>query len=574
MLKAMAAETSSDQRPVIQASEILAKIERGEDVEYDGVIVEGDLDISGLELPTVRVERTGDEKRIGLSEERKVISSLIAITNSEIRGTVNSNVAHFQKTFIFVGAKIRGNAYFYRVEFSENADFGEAIFCGEADFVNAEFDENARFCKAWFGRSADFGKSEFNNNVNFRETKFGGYLEFQGYSGFEEEDLDISIANFGKTYFGGNADFAKAEFNGKTVFRNAKICGNADFSNGMFSEYADFAEIEFFENAHFNDSIFLMSADFMKAQFVGSADFVRADFGENAYYVDDKFSVNAEFHDTKFAKNANYMNAKFRVNSDFSRAEFALYANFDGAKFIGHANFRGAKFGGHANFREAGFGDHAYFREAEFSSEAYFDYDHFHRELSFKDAKFSNHRSQELSCRIAKRKMEDLGNKKEADHYFYREMEAIRIQNGIRGIGHDIYHPPNNFLERLHQFKFKIVQMPSKLKRFLIYDVLEYIFIQQIFGYGVRPFNIAKAWITLVFVLGFIYWIGVGVEKAGNTLEWYEYFYFSIVTAATPGYAGYSPATGFYTLIAGAQAIIGTFMWAAFIATFARKWQR
>ena len=59
----MEPQTSSDQRPVIQASEILAKIERGEDVEYDGVIVEGDLDISGLELPTEHMDRTEGEKQ-------------------------------------------------------------------------------------------------------------------------------------------------------------------------------------------------------------------------------------------------------------------------------------------------------------------------------------------------------------------------------------------------------------------------------------------------------------------------------------------------------------------------------
>jgi len=40
-----------DPRPIVPASEILAKIERGEPVEYDGVIVEGDLDLSGLDLP-------------------------------------------------------------------------------------------------------------------------------------------------------------------------------------------------------------------------------------------------------------------------------------------------------------------------------------------------------------------------------------------------------------------------------------------------------------------------------------------------------------------------------------------
>ncbi len=39
----MEPNTSSDQRLVIHAREILAKIERGEDVEYDGVVIEGDL---------------------------------------------------------------------------------------------------------------------------------------------------------------------------------------------------------------------------------------------------------------------------------------------------------------------------------------------------------------------------------------------------------------------------------------------------------------------------------------------------------------------------------------------------
>ena len=82
----MEPDTCSNQRPVIQASEILAKIKRGEDVEYDGVIVEGDLDISGLELPTEHVERTAFDKQLELSDNLKLINQQITITNSEIRG--------------------------------------------------------------------------------------------------------------------------------------------------------------------------------------------------------------------------------------------------------------------------------------------------------------------------------------------------------------------------------------------------------------------------------------------------------------------------------------------------------
>ena len=52
---------SSDYCNVVQASEILAEIERGEPVKYDEVVVEGDLNLSELDLPIKHVERTESE---------------------------------------------------------------------------------------------------------------------------------------------------------------------------------------------------------------------------------------------------------------------------------------------------------------------------------------------------------------------------------------------------------------------------------------------------------------------------------------------------------------------------------
>jgi len=94
----MEVDTSSDQRPVIQASEILAKIERGEDVEYDGVIVEGELELS-------------------------VISSQIIITNSKIRGNVKFSNAHLNKAISFKGSEICGYADFRNAKFGKYAGF-------------------------------------------------------------------------------------------------------------------------------------------------------------------------------------------------------------------------------------------------------------------------------------------------------------------------------------------------------------------------------------------------------------------------------------------------------------------
>lgn len=56
----------SDGLKKIPASEILAKIEKGMDVEYDNVEIEGDLDISRLELSKQRIDRTNFERVLGI----------------------------------------------------------------------------------------------------------------------------------------------------------------------------------------------------------------------------------------------------------------------------------------------------------------------------------------------------------------------------------------------------------------------------------------------------------------------------------------------------------------------------
>ncbi len=97
---------------------------------------------------------------------------------------------------------------------------------------------------------------------------------------------------------------------------------------------------------------------------------------------------------------------------------------------------------------------------------------------------------------------------------------------------------------------------------------------QIIFGYGIYPYRVIKTWLLVVFILGIFYLMGEGVEKSNQSISWLEYFYFSIITAATPGYGGYTPKPGIYTIVAGAEAIFGVFMWGAFITTFTRKYMR
>lgn len=139
-------------------------------------------------------------------------------------------------------------------------------------------------------------------------------------------------------------------------------------------------------------------------------------------------------------------------------------------------------------------------------------------------------------------------------------MEAKRIRKGIRG---DSGLGLNYLLLKTDTWPFW---------KFFWHDVLEFFFVQKIFGYGVHPIWLFGWWFGFVVVFAIIYSIRSGIEEP-DVRQWYDYFWFSVATAATPGYALYKPV-GMFKFIAGIQAIIGTFMWAAFITTFARKFSR
>ena len=498
----MEPDTSSDQRPVVQASEILAKIERGEPVEYDGVIVEGDLDISGLDLPTEHVDRSWLEKRRALTEKRKVISSQIIITNCEMQGPVKFDNAHFENTTIFE----------------------EADFCRVANFRGSKFS----------GRCANFSKAEFFEDADFMGTKFTGGFTDSGEPKFDEH-TDVDGPNFEGAKFIGHANFSEASLDGPN-FEEAEFGEDAEFGGTKFTGYAYFKGAKFGGNAHFYGAKFPSEISELEM-----ADFEAAEFGKNAY-----------LGAIQFCGNVNFIGVKFIEYADFGETEFSEYADFRRAEFCGDVNFWGSKFGGNACFKGT-----------EFSGDAYFDYDQFNKDISFEDTKFDQPTSQEVACRIAKRKKEDQGNKKEADDYFYKEMEAIRLGNGIKGTKKMKWPWKMQISEWLEL-------VGSKVWRLGRYDFLEYIFLQGIFGYGVHPLRLFGFWILMALAFASIYWYYDAVEGAS---AWFDYVWFSIATSATPGYALYNPI-GHYKIVTGIQAIIGTFMWAAFIATFARKWQR
>jgi hypothetical protein len=242
--------------------------------------------------------------------------------------------------------------------------------------------------------------------------------------------------------------------------------------------------------------------------------------------------------------------SNFQWGSRFSRATFSESAWFDGTTFSGDARFYGATFSGDARFYGAKF-------EGDL--------------LTFRNATFTHAENQAGACRRAKNVLERNGDREEAGYHFYREMEGKRKQKES-----DYRYFDYEALLFCKETDASPREL-TDLFKYLIYNILDYLFIQVIFGYGVHPYRLWGFWWLIVGLFALLYWIGSGVNNSTTAqplTDFLEYLWFSITFAVTPGFAGYKPAPGLYQVLAGVEAIFGTFMWAAFITTFARKYMR
>ncbi|MHA1332812.1 MAG: potassium channel family protein [Candidatus Odinarchaeia archaeon] len=171
---------------------------------------------------------------------------------------------------------------------------------------------------------------------------------------------------------------------------------------------------------------------------------------------------------------------------------------------------------------------------AELAGQVVFELNNVNGKLTFYKTKFKNLKSQADACMYSRKILEGIGDREGADYHFYREMEARR-------------------------------KLKPPLKRILELPV------QYMFGYGVYWKRTLAIWVSVILSIGVLFWIGDGVEGAKSL---WDCIYFSIVTATTLGYGDLHPKPGIYQGIAAFEAVFGSFIWAAFIVIFARKYMR
>jgi uncharacterized protein YjbI with pentapeptide repeats len=142
----------TDSLLMIKAEEILEKIEDGKPVEYENVIIFGDLDLSRLDLAFNK-------------NNKKIIKSTIKIEYSVIKGDVFFDRSVFTKLVDFDGST-----------FNKTADFSDSLFMEDAGFSSAQFQEGAKFSRARFMTEANFSRARFNGDAEFGKARIHKHL--------------------------------------------------------------------------------------------------------------------------------------------------------------------------------------------------------------------------------------------------------------------------------------------------------------------------------------------------------------------------------------------------------------
>lgn len=453
------ANGQSDSRSrIIKAVDLMERIEMGAPIEYKNVIIEGDINLSSLQLFSKKKERSEFEQEIVyLSDEVKLIESPISIMDSEIRGLVYANNIFFNQSITLNGCLFDQNVQFRGAQFGEDISVQGSSFADDTYFEWAEFYGKVDFQKSIFNESSHFLEAVFSGDAVFCRTTFGSFVDMRGTNFDEFADFDQSIfkgyAHFNEALFSRNNKFKSAQFNGPALFWAANFDGDSDFRGAKF-----------FRDAVFSNSQFEGIASFGDTTIDGNAEFRESAFSDDLLFEDALIKGDAIFKEATFEKNVDFQNAIMFSKADFSRTQFSNNRN-------SITKFLNTSFGGNASFAYCSFSPVVQMRNSRFNgslnmTEAVFD----RMELRWKDIK------DRLIC----------------DDTIY-----ISMINNFRTLGQ--FEDQDDCI---YQYGMYRLDHESSIWSYLI-DTMSRISC----GFGVRPqFTIAWA-ILIIIVFGYIYFL-------------------------------------------------------------------
>ena len=325
---------------VVNASEILGKIERGEPVFYTDKIIEGDISLADLDLDEIRNGRSEfsypEMFSLGLSKNTKVVRSQISLKYCVVKGDLDFSNVLIQEPISLLGSTMLERVDFNGSRFNQYAEFRAARFNRSAYFLWSKFNSSADFVWSQFNQSADFSVSRFNQYAYFRDSRFNKSADFRD-SRFNKS------ADFSRSQFNQRADFSGSQFNQSAKFMGSQFNMSAYFQWAQFDQKAYFSMSRFNQNADFSESRFNQPADFSGSQFNQRADFSESQFNQSASFKGSRFDQNADFIGSQFLSDAFFGRSSLNF-ADFSQAKFSGQLFLEGSK-IDYLNFTRTKFG-------------------------------------------------------------------------------------------------------------------------------------------------------------------------------------------------------------------------------------
>lgn len=592
--------------PVIEATELLTRIENGDPLIYDHVAIAGDVDISRLDLPLIGSEHPTKELRTAT-----VVASKIQIRNCEFQGNVNFAQALLSNdldmcgcTFLqearFKGASFSGAAGFESCNFERYATFRDADFHGAArfqgaffsaiaNFGNAVFDCQAFFGSAWFSKlCTNFQEADFRDDVDFTQSKFEGTTNFR-LTSFGKS------ASFWKAGFLADANFQGAKFAGYASFQSAAFSGNADFRGAGFYEELNMEFASFLGNAVFLGSCMEKDANFFRVGFLavnfadallkGNAQFSEATLGKSTF-TGAHFQGTTSFKGTCFQGDASFLSAFFQGVAFFSQSEFKSPAIFEHATFAKEAHFSDVSFLEPADFRSVRFCKEALFQGTQFAGAANFTASSFQGKLILANAKIQLMRlfdaafAGQIDLHNADFARLEVRWPALRHHLAYDGAAYLSLAKNFRNMewfedADDCYY---NY-RRMSQSEKALVyreKMHLRINWSKLLDEIAWISC----GYGVRPRHTVFLSCFLIVLFAIIFWSGHGiiVERIDTEspsvapqgdLNFLDNIYFSTMVFTAKTQVKWYPV-GIFRYFATVESILGWLLLALFLVTLGR----
>lgn len=213
----------------VEAQVILDCLRAGMPVNFDGVTVTGDLDLTDLNK---------DRQDPVIATALVISNSYFADSFSAYDGDTETTVV-FQKQVDLRGSHFTSVVDFTGATFEEFARIDKAIFESGAFFNQAVFYRGASFNRAVFRDTAAFVMTENRRGFEFMEAEFAGLANFSGFRSMQDPDNKADVLFLGAR-FSGEVFFMGATFENQVHFNEADFHrgaseGRVNLSNAVFT---------------------------------------------------------------------------------------------------------------------------------------------------------------------------------------------------------------------------------------------------------------------------------------------------------------------------------------------------